>query len=451
MKATDTDILELEEFSASSFMGINSASPVIIDFTKRKKNQNVIELESDQETGKTSTICGILYAMGAAFNVDKKKLMNRQDGAIDVNLKFTYNGEQYNVIANSSRTELKKLNENGKWKSEDSPVAMLRKIFGPVSLSPFNVKLMKGKDQIAFFQEMFGSGEEATKKMRKVESDLESQFNTRTNVNREVKALTSALDIEPMYKNYEKTQERFAKAPNATNEKKKYEDLATKKNAYDQYANTLEIAKSSLKDKNKEIAELEAKLAAAKKDRDHLNESVTKGEKWMKDNEGITKEFEAASKEWVSLSQTLADYEKWKGILAKEKQMIEKQDVSIDLTGKIDELREQLLKLTKQCLPKVPGLTIKVAAGLDKEDKPEGVFYNDQPLHELSQSQYEGMWAKIFAESGCSFLFFENLNNFGSMTQGILNGLAKEGATIFGTRTNPKIKEIGVAFKTKIE
>lgn len=450
MKATDTDILELEDFSASSFMGINSQSPVVIDFSQRKKNQNVVEFESDQGTGKTSTLCGILYAMGAAFSVDKKKLMNSDDGAIDVNLKFSYNGEQYHVIANSSRTELKKLNDNGKWKSEDSPVAMLRKIFGPVSLSPFNAKLMKGKDQILFMLDMF-CNDDTNKKIKKVEADLEIQFNTRTNVNRESKALQSALEIEPLYQQYEKTQGRFAKPPSAANEKKKYEDLSVKFNGYSKYLNTIDIAVADLADKEKNIADLERRLKEAKAQKEKLEESVATGKKWLKDNEGVVKEFDAANKEWVSLSQTLADYEKWKGILLKEKHMIEKQDVSIDLTAKIDELREQLLKLTKQCLPKVPGLTIKVAAGLDKEDKPEGVFYNDQPLHELSQSEYEGLWAKIFAESGCNFLFFENLNNFGSMTLGILNGLAKEGATIFGTRTNPKIKEIGVAFKTKID
>jgi hypothetical protein len=446
----EKDILELELFEASSFMGIDKTKPVVIEFTKRKKNQNITEFESDQGTSKTSTLMGILYAMGGTFNLDKKKLMNTSDEAIDINLKFKYEGESYHVIAKTNRIELKKLNEDGKWKPEDSPVALLRKIFGPVGLSPFSVREMKGKDQIQFFQDMFGSGEDASKKMKKLEADIDTLFTQRRDVNRDAKAISSALEMEPLFQNYEKSLERFKKPVSAEKEKKVFEDADAKNKKYEQSNQALATINSDLIRKSNEIADLEKELAEAKKQLGELEVRKTNGEKWLKENKDVPKEFDAAQKAWMSLSTTLAEYEKWKSILAKEKTLTATQELAVQATGQLDALRLQLLKLTKQCLPKVEGLEIKVAAGLDKEGQQEGVFYNEQALHELSQSEYEGLWAKILVEAGSQFLFFENLNNFGSITIGVLNQLAKEGVQIFGTRTNPSIDEIGIAFKTKI-
>lgn len=448
--ANEKDILELELFEAKSFMGIDKSKPIVIEFTKRKKNQNITEFESDQGTSKTSTLMGILYAMGGTFSIDKKKLMNTADGAIDLDLKFKYEDESYHVIAKTNRIELKKLNADGKWKPEDSPVALLRKIFGPVGLSPFSVREMKGKDQIQFFQDMFGSGEDASKKMKKLEADIDKLFSQRRDVNRDAKAISSALELEPLFQNYEKSQERFKKPISAEKEKKAFDDLSEKNKQYEKAIETLASLEDDLIDNEKEAKELEAKLVAVRNTIIGVKDRITKGEKWILDNKSIPKEYDAAQKAWMNLSTTLAEYEKWKSILAKEKTLTATQELAVQATAQLDALRLQLLKLTKQCLPKVDGLEIKVAAGLDKEGQQEGVFYGGQALHELSQSEYEGLWAKILVEAGSQFLFFENLNNFGSITIGVLNQLAKEGVQIFGTRTNPAIDEIGIAFKTKI-
>lgn len=455
--ANESNILELEEFTANSFAGINRSNPIVIDFTKRRKNQNIIEFTGDQGAGKSSTLMGILYAMGATFDIDKKKLLNREDGAIDVNLKFTYDGEQYQVVVSDKRTELKKMAENGKWKTEDSPVAMLRKIFGPVGLSPFSLKSMKGKDQIKFFQTMFGSGEDASRKMQAVEREIEEKFALRRDANRDVKALSSALEIEPLFQKYEASQEKFKTVINAEKEKKKFDELAKKKADYDRYKSNLGLLKAGLTDTQSKIERLKAELAAAEAEEIEVKERIEKGDKWMEDNENILSDYEIANKEWLNLSQKLADQEKWKDILRREKQLNEKSELAVTYDGELVELREKLLKLTKSCLPKVEGLTVKVAAGLDKTDQPEGVFYTvpgkdeEQPIHELSQSEFEAMWAKILVAADINFLFFENLSDFGSMTLGLFNELSKEGIIIFGTRTNPSVKEMGIAFRAKIE
>lgn len=445
------NVLELEKFEANSFAGISSTSPVIIDFTAKRKNQNVVEFMGDQGTGKSSTLMGILYAMGATFNIDKKKLLNSIDSAIDEILSFKYEGESYQVIAKTARIELKKLNENGKWSAVDSPVAMLRKIFGPVGLSPFSVKEMKGKDQIKYFQDMFGSGEDASKKMKKLEDDIEVLFSQRRDVNRDVKSLSSALELEPLFQNYEKSQERFKKPVSADKEKKAFEDISKKNADYEKNKAALANLSEEWGEKIEEIVELRQKLDKAIKEEAALKERVENGKKWEKENADIPEQYKAAQKEWLNLAQVLADYDKWKQILAKEKTLVETQELAVNATAQLDDLRENLLKLTKSCLPKVEGLEIKVAAGLDKTDKPEGVFFNDQAIHELSESEFTDMWCQIWDAAGVNFIFIENTTSMGSGAVATMNRIAKNGGIIFGTHMERSTKDMSVVFKSKLD
>lgn len=454
MAKESENVLELELFEANSFMGIDKTRPVVIDFTKRKKNQNVIEFFGDQGQGKSSTLMGILFAMGASFSIDKKKLVNHTYGEIDINFKFSYNDEQYHVIANSNRTELKKyMPETGKWKKPEdgSPMELLRKIFGPVGMSPFGVREMKGKDQIKFFQQMFGTGEDATKKIKKLEGDIDTLFNQRRDVNRDMDRLKKVLDSDELYNDYENSQKKFKTAINVDKEKKAHAELLEKNNKYIAYKNnTLPDLRERAKRTDETVARLERELAEAKNQKTELDKKVADGEKWLADNKNIPADFEKANDTWTNLSKEIAKHEKWKETLKTEKEYNALVEGSTAATAQLEELRTQLLKETKKCLPKVEGLSIKVATGLDKTDQLEGVFYNDQPIHELSESEYTELWCLIFDAAGINFLFLENISSFGSQATSTFNQLAKNGALIFATRMDQSKKDIGIAFKAKL-
>ncbi len=164
----------LISYSAESFMGIDKSSPVFIDFTGMKKN-GFVEMAGDQGRGKTSRLTGIAYAMGAALNIDKKKLMNRIDKAIDEEIVVEKGDATYKVVVTDSRVTVKRQVGEG-WKNvtENTPTELVKDIFGPVGMSPLNVKEMDGKKQIEFFQKMFGSGEDASKKIKKLEDDIDT-------------------------------------------------------------------------------------------------------------------------------------------------------------------------------------------------------------------------------------------------------------------------------------
>lgn len=448
-----TNELILEEFQANSFMGISSDQPCIIDFTSRKKNQNITEFVADQAKGKSSRLLGLLYAMGARFDIDKKQLINLADGKIQEGLKFTWKGTKYHVIVSTNRVEVKKFSEDAeKWtKIDEEPMQFLRDVFGPVGLSPFQVRSMKPRKQIEYFQEMFGGDSDAAKKIEKLEKDIDTVFEERKEINRDVKTLSAALEAEPLYQSYEKSQERFSKPVSAANEKKKYDDLYEKKTAYEKYQNVVDITEGELKDKQNKIADLEQQLAKAREEEKTLSESLDKGKAWLNTNKNILAEFEQANKEWLNLSQKLVDYEKWKAILQKEKQLNEKQEESITKTGELDEKREKLLKLTKSCIPKVEGLEVKLVAGLDKTKEEEGIFYQGKSISILSESEYISMWCLIFEAAGMNVIVLENLTSLGSDAVKTLNLLAKNGAQIFATKMLRGQKDVKVVFSSKIE
>lgn len=445
--------LILEEFYANSFMLVEKSRPVIIDFTARKKNQNFIEFVGDQATGKSSRLMGILYAMGARFGVEKKFLVNETDKAIDEGLKFKWNGKSYHVIVSTSRVEVKVYSEKSdKWtKIDEEPMTFLKEVFGPVSMSPFEVKSMKGKKQIEYFQTVFGSGEDASKKMIKLEKEYDEKFAERRDINRDTKLLTGSLEVEPLYQNREASEKKFAKPVSADKEKKAYEAVKQKNADYEKYAQVWGQLTEQQVDNKMLIDDLRKKLTAAEETEKELAERIEKGEKWLKENKAIVKEYETAEKEWLNLSKTLADYEKWKDLLKKEAQLTEKQEESLTLTGDLDALNEKILKLTKECLPKVEGLEIKVAVGLDKTNQEEGVFYKGKSISILSESEYVELWCLIYDAAGVNVIVLENLTSMGSDTVATLNALAKGGAQIFASRVDRQQKDVKVVFSSKID
>lgn len=446
--------IELELFQANSFMGIDRTRPVVVDFTKRKKNQRVVEFVGDEALCKTSSICGILYAMGAAFDINKKQLFNTKDGTIDESLKFSYDGDRYEVVVSGDRLILKKFHEDSdKWKKEDEPVATLKKMFGPVGLSPFALRTMKGKDQIEYIQDLFGSGQDTKKKHRALEEAYDELFDKRREVNREIKNLTGALNTEPLYINREESEKAFTVKVTADKERKAYEEISTKNREYLNYQNNTQPNNERiLREKTSKVAELQKQLKAALEEEKKAVDVVDKGKKWLSDNKNIPTEFAKADKDWMNLSTKLKEQDKWNDILQKEKALREYEAATVRATSQLIDLESEMMKLTASYLPKIPGLKLKFKPSIDKDKEEVGLFYNGMTMAQLNESEFAKLWARVFVEKNISFLFVENLNSYGSGAVSVLNELAKEdGVLVFGTRMDRKKKSLEIVFNAKIE
>lgn len=443
------DIVQLKHFEANSFMGISHEDPIVIEFVKNKKAK-VLKLTGDQGTGKTSTITAFMYLMGAAFNIDAKTFKNINDEAIDLKLEFEHDGGQYKIEASGNRITLKRFyKESDKWVTENSPKETIRKIFGNLGISPLFLKELSGKKQIQWFKETFGTDEEATKKEQKLVLNIDTVFNQRRDVNRDIKNLKGALETEPLYQNYEKSQEKFKAAPSAKKEKDELDAITTKNSEYDKAKTGIDGLRQAETRHKAAIKEYEGKLAVEKEALKLAEKRITDGLKYVEDNKDVPEKYAAANEAWLNLSKTLAEHERWKGILKKEKEYIEMQEASTQADGTLDKLRVDLLKLTKTYLPPIDGLTLKVKTGLDDEE--EGIYYNEKTLAQLSESELWALFMQIWEQKDVSFVFCENINALGSDAISILNKLVKEGAQVFATEMVRKQKEMEFSLETKVE
>lgn len=437
--------IHLKKFEANAFKGIDSSSPVVIEFPK---NKNVIKVKGNEGTGKTSTIEALMYLMGAEFNVDMKSLRNLEEG-IDTKLEFERNGSTYKIEANSTRVSLKELIKD-KWVPENSPKELIRSTFGVLGVSPLFLRELAGKKQIQWLKDTFGSDEEASKKEQKVVAQIDEVFNGRREVNRSVKAVRGWLDSNDLYNDYQTSQERFKNTVKAETHKKRLSDLGLKKTEYDKNKQGLEMLKLQRTQKSGRITELRQQLEAAIKEEEELSTRIKKGEELMAQANGIEKEYDAANKEWLNISKTLAEQEQWKEVLAKEKEYNELLQGSTEADATIDKLRLELLKLTKAYLPKVDGLEVKIKTALTDEE--EGIYYHGKTLSMLSESELWGLFAEhIWPFHDVKFIFCENINSLGSNAVAILNKLAKDGAVIFATEMSREKKSREFSITTKID
>lgn len=438
--------LTLQKFEAHSFLGIDKEKPVILDFTKAK-NKKFIKLTGDQETGKSSTLMAIMYAMGAAFEIDKKNFPNAKDGTIAIDLEFEYEGIAHHVIGSGNSLKLKKM-YGDKWIDAGEPKTTLRKIFGNLGTSPMFLKTMRGKDQIQWFKDTFGNDLEVTKKEQKYIDNLKLIEKDRRDANREIKSIKGFLNESPLFLAYEKSQKKFAEPVVAKKEKDRLEALTAKKTQYDNAVNTLTSLKLTRTAQENTIAELERKLLEEKEKLVNVENRIADGEAWTKANSDIVSTFDKANEDWLNISKILIEQDKWKEILKKEKDLHEYEEVSKQADSRVDKLRMELLKLTKTYLPEIEGLEIRVKVGLDDED--EGVYYMDKTLAQLSESELTELFAEIYFKKNSQFIFLENVTSFGSTAVALFNRLIKDGVQIFASEMDRSQKEMQINFLAKV-
>lgn len=445
--------LHLIEFEANSFAGIDSDQPVVIHFAEAKKKA-VTMLRGDQGTNKSSTLNALMSVMGASFNWETKNFVNKKEGTIDVHLKFTYKGGDYEVMQTGTRIVLKRFyKETGKWIPESSPKETLREIFGNLGVSPMFLKDLPGKKQIEWFKQTFGASEDVSKKEQKLIADLTKLFYQRRDLNREIKEKDGAIKSSHLYKNYEKNHERFAKPISAEKEKEKLEVLRAKKNTYDKAVNTIDSLKGQESATFARIISLREQLEKEQKSLDHIKQRIAEGEKYVASQNGIEKEFEQANDAFLNISKTIAEQTQWKDLLKKEKDLDEMEQAVVLATDQIAQLRVAILDLTSTYLPKIKGLEIRTKGmSIDNGDEDEGIFYQDKSLAQLSESELWDLFLLIWEKMEVYFVFCENVSSLGSQAVQTLNRLAKEKkAQIFASEVDRKKDVMEISFETKID
>lgn len=441
--------IHLKNFEGRSFLGIDSDNPVVIDFTRARKN-GVTKLKGNQGTNKSSTIMALMSLMGAAFNFDLKHFVNRKDDTIDASLSFVYDGAEHEVIQSGTRVALKRhYKETDKWIPEGTPKETLRRIFGNLGVSPMFLKDLAGKKQIEWFKQTF-SNEDTSTRENKLLKQLAEVLDQRKEVNRAAKLLQATLEASPLYQNYEATAKKFATKIDAQAERAKLDALRESMTQYNRVCSTLDQLRSDVKYEEGRVEAARRALEEAEERLGNKKKQVAASEKHIAENKSIQKEFNAANDAWINIAKHLNEQNEWKYLQGKEKEYNEMLDASQQADGSVDKLRKELLSITSTYLPKIKGLTIKVKDGLDDED--EGIFYQGKSLAQLSESELWDLFLEIWEDKGVQFIFCENINALGSQAVATMNRLVKEHkAQIFATEVDRTKNTMEISFNTKIE
>jgi DNA repair exonuclease SbcCD ATPase subunit len=448
-----TNKIELKKFTVNSFMGIDKSKPVILDFTRFRKAKTITILEGNQGVGKSSTINAFLYALGLELDFKKENIINLSDGTVSVDFEFNHGDERYIVHATKSKFEVKMYNEKvNLWLGVGEPKEFLKKIFGVVATDPTAIKNMTGKKQIEWLRKTFSKEHDGAGRKPKEEmllDELEERSDARTDANREMTRIQHALEQNELYINREQNHKRFEKPVTIDAAKARLNEAAAAKSKFDTASNTLQSLKERKISQEERIKELEMQLVEAQNSLNETNRSIDEGEEWVTANKHIEKEFATAQEEFTNINTEALAYQNWLRVLEDEKIMDEYATTIITLDGRKDEIKKELLQLTKKYVPKMPGLEVMIKTGID--DDKEGLYYNGKTMAQSSESEFWTVYLAIAEHNDVNFVVLENISSLGSGAIDVLNELAAKGVYILASEQNRKMNTMKISYHEQID
>lgn len=462
--------IQLLTFKPEAFAGIDPSRNIILHLNEAP----IIGIEGDQGTFKTSMISCIIAHLGG------EEISNSQHAAKDAGGKTTYSRKSSLTFVNKKDPSVTYESKVGKSsitikKMEDvdgtivtsninAPKEFLWNTFGPIGLSPMQLKEMNGKKQIEWIRKLYKFTAEQAKQEEVIKVKYKNKFTERTAVNNDMKRLFTELS-GTQYFSWDKengcyvptelkaSDEKFVK-DNSEDEaaiNSKFE-LANKNMQLLTAANTrLDQRKLEKKTIEGEIEELRKKLEAKQLDLAAKDKEIEVGAQYVKDLEKAPQELEDAKKKMQDIGEVKLKKSNLATADNKLVQYNDKEQKQIQLTADLDELKIERKNFIKQFTPDIPGLELVVNDGID-EEKEEGMYYNERTPQELSESMLWDLYIQILRAVNCHFVCIENLSSLGSEAIDRLNWFVKEGhGQVFYTAMQRGVKEMKITMHTDIK
>lgn len=431
---------ELKKITINSFKGIAESSPVIIDFNETDKN--IVYLQGDQHMGKTSTLEGIMWLMGASLGVGIKEMYN-SNNPIDEEMEFEHDGKPYKVIASADKIVVKSLREGDgstkdKWVNEPSPKDLLQKIFKKCIIEQ-KFQYDKPEKQVEWVGNLFPLPLEVKKAIADAQAEIKRMREVvRPQLGNEAKGYEALLNANPLYAEYQNMGEALEKEIKKLDKAQDKLDIKEVSGRYQQYQNAIQKlqnldeehdrASKEYSDIEKQIADLNIKLKLKKADIDALADKVEIGKKYISDNKKVVAEYEKAMKlqeDSAEITLRVDGFEKMKLNLAKYNEI---SDRYAEVDGNIKEATANIKSLKADYIPPVEGLEIVTDAEMEGGaiTKDIGIYFNGINLRTLSGSEYVTSIIKIIRASGSRYIFIDDIATYGSETIEYINNLAKE-------------------------
>lgn len=442
--------INLEKIEVNSFKGIDRSRPVLLDLGKNyEKGKNITIFKGDQGTGKSSTMEAIMYLL--AYNYEKspawskENIKNLTDDTINAMAELEVDGVPHRIKVTKDKFIFEIfLEQLKKWQPLDNPKTTLQSLLGPLGMSPMFLKDRRGKDQIKWFRETFSGDPDAEAKEEKLNKQLKIAMDARRDANRDYTNLDKALLGNDLYQDHEANEKRFATPVTIDAVQERFNNAQEKLNEYKRYENGLVELNNRIVYADKEIEDLEKRLAQVRQNKETFLAKKKEGQEYIAENADCVLEYNDAQKELAAISKTLSDQQAWETIKRQVAERDEFETIVQKYDQKIDKLRDDLQKLTKKYLPDIDGLEMKLVDG------EEGIYFNGKSMAQLSESELWGLYLQICKIKGIRFVFIENLSSLGSDAAEVINQLSDEGVKIFASLMDRKQKVFKFSITDKI-
>lgn len=439
-----------KRFSVSSFAGIDSTNPIVIDFSQLK-GKRIAKATGDMGAGKTSFINALLYAAASNFDFSLDELVNTKDNAIKEDFEFEKNGKLYRIKCTKSKFELLRViqEEDGEVLAPmKEPKSMVKELIGNIGRSPMWLKSKKGEDQVKWLYTMLDVSPDVLEEESKIKTSLAEATESRTNANREYERTKNNLEGNPLYLAWEESEEKYKEDKNSETEKKKLEEAAKKRDELTKARLELSTIDLNIKNAEENIIDLERKLAALKKGLEESQKKKEDTETFIKANEHVIVEYAAANESYMNIEKYISERKQWLEVVAKKKEMDEFQEFVIKFDSKKDELRTNLRNLTLKVLPDIKGLEVVSENSID--GKAAGVFLNEKSIVQLSESELWKFCFLLWMLKKVTMVVIENISDLGTDAIATLNELSKSGVWVWATEMKRGQKNLKIEFVEEI-
>lgn len=460
---------------------------------KDNPDTKAVMVTGDQGLGKTSLMASIIYGLSG---MKPENATNSIDKDEKLELVFK-NDPDSTYITRATKTgfTLTKVDDKTQTSSKiNAPKDALRRIVGPLGISPMDLKNKTGAQQLKWVRDLANISEAAKKLEADTKEKRKTAFKERTVINRTLKQVKDQLLNQTNYFKFEEKQllpqESYTKhldyysqnievrarevmaASEETNKlNNEYQIHHNNLNGVSGYAAQKQRNDDRIKSLQQQIAEIDA----ANKE---IDEKSEQSRKFVEENKDIESRLKAVTERVQKLGEHKANKLNFDRIRAAYQDYLSNEESLIIVQKTMDEYDQKLKEFIAAITPEIEGLEVCVPSEVDVEseeqvyrennpeltesevkeyvlgledEKREGIFFNGHAVAELSESELWDLAIQFWGGQGVKVIFIENVTSLGSGAVDRINKFIESGGQAFCTAMDRDVKtQAKITFLNKI-
>lgn len=424
--------MKLKALKVNAGGNIAPGSPVIIDFSESK----FVKLSGDNGVGKTSLIEALLMACGQlGGKAQIEKFTNKDSGKIDIEFSFV-GKDRLTYEVKVTKSTFKLLYEG---ELVPEPITKMKELLGVVGISPMEVKNRPLKEIIKWLSSYSTkSAEEFEAQMDKFKKDIKSAKDGRADANRSAKGLREYLTGEGYIIDGELSEKKWKDSETKYKTAVDTKTLSAKLDEAGKNADKLLQAETKLKQYKENKTRITEQIAALQEQLAETEKGIKGGEKFIEENKGARKEYDDIKKQYDNAATESVNYNKWKDVQVKKKELDQFEDAAIKFDGKEKDLLKKVQELQLEIIPDIKGVT------LDLEE--EALFINELTSAQVSETEWWDFVMQVWKKNKTKIVVIDNFQSLGSSGVDRLKQLEKDGCTIMVAEMNREQKSLEISY-----